>query len=58
MVKPAGSAHFMLLQLITADNNNLCRPIFIQHDADEFLAKRTGTAGDKDGFIRPIHNFS
>ncbi len=50
-----GDPHLMLLELIAAENNDLRRVIFLKHHLDEFLAKRTGTAGDKYNTLCPIH---
>ena len=55
-VVETGLAHLVLFELIPAVDDQLGRVVLLQHDLDEFLAKRTGSAGDQDDFIGPIHD--
>ena len=48
-------AHLVLLQFVAAEDDHLGRLIFVQQDADEFLAKRAGSAGHQNNFIFPVH---
>src|SRR5665811_558519 len=54
MVVPA-DPHFMLLELVPAVYNNLGRMIFLEHDLDKLLPKRTRSPSHQDNFFIPIH---
>ena len=55
-VVEAADAHFMLFELVPAEDDQLGRMVLRQHDLDEFLAERAGAAGDQDDFIVPVHS--
>jgi hypothetical protein len=54
MIK-ARSAHLVLFQLVTAENDQLCWLVFAQHNIDELFSKRAGSTGNENNFVRPIH---
>src|SRR5215217_4170698 len=47
--------HFVLLQFIPAEDNDLLRLFFLQRDLREFFAERPCPAGDEYGLIFPVH---
>ena len=51
-------SHIMLLEFIAAEDDELLRMIFAQHEFDEFLAERARAAGDQHNLFRPIDHFA
>ena len=48
-------SHFMLLQFIPAENDQLAGLKFTQHDLHESPAKGAGATGNQYHFLRPVH---
>src|SRR5581483_11228588 len=57
IVEP-GSLHVVLLQFITAENDELLRPVIAQHYLGEFLPERAGSTSDQHYLFSPIHLWS
>src|SRR5580704_8200367 len=55
MIKPR-SPHVMLLEFVTAEDDELLRAVFAQHELDELPAKRTRPAGDQYNLFGPVHD--
>ncbi len=57
-VVKASRTHFVLLKLVTAEDNDFLGILFGQQDFGEFFAERAGTTGNEDNFIVPVHECS
>src|SRR5208282_461006 len=57
MVESRGP-HVMLLQFVTAEDDELLRAVFVQHQFDELPAKRACPSGDQYNLFGPIHRYS
>ena len=55
MIKPR-SPHVMLLEFVTAEDDELLRAVFAQHELDELPAERTRPAGDQYNLFGPVHD--
>ena len=51
----ARSPHIVLLEFVTAEDDELLRAVFAQHQLDELPAERTRPAGDQYNLFGPVH---
>ena len=54
----AADAHFVLLQLVAAEDDDFSGMVFLNQDFYQLLAKGTGTSGDQYDFLVPFHTNS
>jgi hypothetical protein len=52
----AGRPHFMLLELIATEHNDLLRALFLHEDFDEFPAEGACAACHQYDLITPVHD--
>jgi hypothetical protein len=54
----SGSSHIMLLQFVTAEDDELLWFVFPQHQLDELPAERTRPPRDQYNLFGPVHRMN